>query len=50
MLAEGVFVTNTRHEYPEAAVYLRGLMLQRGLLTPEETAAGAAKSQAPPGR
>jgi ankyrin repeat protein len=48
MLAEGVFVTNTRHEYPEAAVYLRKLMLERGLITPEEAAAGAAKSQAAP--
>jgi hypothetical protein len=28
----GVFVTNTRHEYPEAASYLRKVMTERGLL------------------
>jgi uncharacterized protein len=54
MLAEGIFVSNTKKEFPEIAVYLRQEMAKRGVLPAEEAArlSGdskvSASSQSPP--
>jgi hypothetical protein len=38
MLAQGVFVSNTKKEFPEIAAYLKQVMTARGLLKTEQAA------------
>ncbi len=40
MVAEGVFVTNTKHEFPQVAEVLRKAMKERGLLKDETASSG----------
>jgi ankyrin repeat protein len=41
MLADGIFVSNTKKEFPEIATYLKKEMASRGLLTGEQAAASS---------